>query len=145
NLGRVEALVADQISRDARSAPLSELVVVVLMTDAVGIAGDYEDALRGRRLWAGRSLHISEELIDLVLGVTAQGSRSGREGRPRARIQDEPSLEVQIVQLSFELLLLARDRAQLISDPRARGKTSAGAEEQTRSDEGSGSDAGSAR
>src|SRR6266851_5747433 len=36
NLGRIEALLADQISGDAGSAALAELVVVVLMADAVG-------------------------------------------------------------------------------------------------------------
>ena len=78
NLRRVEAFIADQISGDARSAPLSELVVVGLMADAVGVPGDHEHAIRCRRRsgGAGRSLHISEECIDLALGVRAQGSRS---------------------------------------------------------------------
>jgi hypothetical protein len=49
NLRRVEAFLADQISGDARSAPLSELVVLVLMAVAVGIPGDHENALRRRR------------------------------------------------------------------------------------------------
>src|SRR5260370_21592917 len=39
NLGRVEALLADQISGDASSPPLAELVVVVLMADPVGLSG----------------------------------------------------------------------------------------------------------
>jgi hypothetical protein len=44
---------------------------------------------------------------------------------------------VQIVHLSFELLLLALNRAQLISDPIAGGKASANGEKQTRPGEGS--------
>jgi len=52
---------------------------------------------------------------------------------------------VEIVQLGFELLLLARDRAQLITDPRAGGNASTGAENQTRPDKGSDPDADSVR
>ena len=139
NLSRVEALIANQISGDTRSAPLSELVVVGLMADAVGIAGDHEDAIRRRRRCGGggRSLHISEECIDLALGVRAQGCGSGREGRTLARIQDQLSLKVEIIHLGLELLLLARDRFQLITDPRAGGKASTDGEKQPRPDEGS--------
>jgi hypothetical protein len=52
---------------------------------------------------------------------------------------------VEIVQLGFEPLLLARDRAQLIFDPRAGGKASTGGEKQTRPGEGSEPDADSVR
>jgi hypothetical protein len=84
-------------------------------------------------------------LIDLALGVPAQGSGSEREGRPRARIQDQPPLKVEIVQLGFEPLLLARDRAQLIFDLTAGGKASTGGEKQSRPGEGSDADADSVR
>src|SRR4029077_15881942 len=92
-----------------------------------------------------RSLHITDELIDLALGVTAQGGRSGLEGRPVGRIQEQPALKVEVAHLGFKLLLLARDRAQLITDPRAGGKASAGAEKQTHPGEGSDPDADSVR
>jgi hypothetical protein len=116
------------------------------MADAVGISGDHEEAIRRcGRLGAGRSLHISEECIDLALSVRTQGSRSGREGWPRTRIQDQLSLEVEIIHLGFELLLLARDRAQLIIDPGTGGKASTSGEEQTRPREGSDPDSDGVR
>ena len=70
-----------------------------------------------------------------------QSSGSEREGRPRARIQDQPPLKVETVQLDLEPLLLARDRAQLIVDPSAGGKASTGGEKQTRPGKGSDRDA----
>jgi len=82
NLGRVETLVADEISGDARSAALSELVVVVLMADAVGIPCDHEDALRRRRRGARRIpayLRRIDRSRALALPLKAAGS--GREGR----------------------------------------------------------------
>jgi hypothetical protein len=44
---------------------------------------------------------------------------------------------VEIVHLGLELLLLARDRFQLITDPRAGGKASTGGEKQPRPGKGS--------
>src|SRR5271163_3359512 len=61
NLRRVEALVADQIAGDAGSALLSELVVVGLMANAVGIPGDHEYALRISWPRDSLSLQICQE------------------------------------------------------------------------------------
>ena len=81
----------------------------------------------------------------IKLAATHAADFKTRRTRPRARIQDQPPLKVEIVQLGFEPLLLARDRAQLILDPSARGKASAGGEKQPRPGEGSDPDADSVR